>query len=260
MIEIITILSCLIFVETTFLIIRLFKKSFNYYGQKRKIYVDTSSLMDGRILKVAKTGFLGGVLIIPRSVLREMQLLADGKDAEKRSRARFGLDVVNELERVVHTDVVILSDALDRTPVDDRLIQLAKENHGLILTNDYNLGKVAVTLGIDVLNVNELVMELRADYLPGERLKIKITGVGSNAKQGIGYLPDGMMVVVDEASSKVGKIIEIEFVRFLQTSAGRMMFAKLIEDKSYIKEKQERKIRLPKKQVAARGRGRANKY
>ena len=185
---------------------------------KRKIYVDTSSLMDGRILKVAKTGFLGGTLIIPRSVLREMQLLADGKDSEKRARARFGLDIVNELERVVHTDVIILSDPLDHTPVDDRLIQLAKENHGLILTNDFNLGKVAATMGIDILNVNDLVMELRADYLPGERLKIKISGTGSNPKQGIGYLPDGMMVVVDDASSKVGKIVEIEFVRFLQTS------------------------------------------
>lgn len=224
--EIIFILLSLIFIETTFLTIRLFKKSFNYYGQKRKIYVDTSSLMDGRILKVAKTGFLGGTLIIPRSVLREMQLLADGKDSEKRARARFGLDIVNELERVVHTDVIILSDPLDHTPVDDRLIQLAKENHGLILTNDFNLGKVAATMGIDILNVNDLVMELRADYLPGERLKIKISGTGSNPKQGIGYLPDGMMVVVDDASSKVGKIVEIEFVRFLQTSAGRMMFAK----------------------------------
>ena len=224
--EIILILLSLIFIETTFLTIRLFKKSFNYYGQKRKIYVDTSSLMDGRILKVAKTGFLGGTLIIPRSVLREMQLLADGKDSEKRARARFGLDIVNELERVVHTDVIILPDPLDHTPVDDRLIQLAKENHGLILTNDFNLGKVAATMGIDILNVNDLVMELRADYLPGERLKIKISGTGSNPKQGIGYLPDGMMVVVDDASSKVGKIVEIEFVRFLQTSAGRMMFAK----------------------------------
>ena len=224
--EIILILLSLIFIETTFLTIRLFKKSFNYYGQKRRIYVDTSSLMDGRILKVAKTGFLGGTLIIPRSVLREMQLLADGKDSEKRARARFGLDIVNELERVIHTDVIILSDPLDHTPVDDRLIQLAKENHGLILTNDFNLGKVAATMGIDILNINDLVMELRADYLPGERLKIKISGTGSNPKQGIGYLPDGMMVVVDDASSKVGKIIEIEFVRFLQTSAGRMMFAK----------------------------------
>ena len=229
MTEIILILVVVIFLQTSFLAVRSFKKSFNYYGQTRKIYIDSSTLMDGRILNVAKTGFLGGVLIIPRSVLREMQLLADGKDTEKRNRARAGLDIVRELERVVHVDVIILSDPLDRTPVDDRLIQLAKENHGLIMTNDYNLGKVASTLGIDVLNINDLAMELQADYLPGEKLKLKIVATGSNPKQGVGYLPDGMMVVVDEASSKIGKIIEVEFVRFLQTSSGRMMFAKIAE-------------------------------
>ena len=229
MTEIILILVVVIFLQTTFLAIRSFKKSFNYYGQNRKIYIDSSTLMDGRILNVAKTGFLGGVLIIPRSVLREMQLLADGKDSEKRNRARAGLDIVRELERVVHVDVVILSDPLDCTPVDDRLIQLAKENRGLIMTNDYNLGKVAATLDIDVLNINDLAMELRADYLPGEKLKLKIVAVGSNPKQGVGYLPDGMMVVVDDASSKIGKTIEVEFVRFFQTSSGRMMFAKISE-------------------------------
>lgn len=229
MTEIILILVVVIFLQTSFLAVRSFKKSFNYYGQNRKIYVDSSTLMDGRILKVAKTGFIGGVLIIPRSVLQEMQLLADGKDSEKRNRARAGLDTVKELERVVEVDVVILSDPLDRTPVDDRLIQLAKENHGSIMTNDYNLGKVAATLNIEVLNINDLAMELRADYLPGEKLNIKIVAIGSNPKQGVGYLPDGMMVVVDDASVKVGKTVEIEFVRFLQTSSGRMMFAKIVE-------------------------------
>jgi len=204
MTEIILILVVVIFLQTTFLAIRSFKKSFNYYGQNRKIYIDSSTLMDGRILNVAKTGFLGGVLIIPRSVLREMQLLADGKDSEKRNRARAGLDIVRELERVVHVDVIILSDPLDRTPV-------------------------AATLDIDVLNINDLAMELRADYLPGERLKLKIVATGSNTKQGVGYLPDGMMVVVDDASSKIGKTIEVEFVRFFQTSSGRMMFAKIAE-------------------------------
>ena len=229
MIEIILILVVVIFLQTSFLAVRSFKKSFNYYGQNRKIYIDSSTLMDGRILKVAKTGFIGGILIIPRSVLQEMQLLADGKDSEKRNRARAGLDIVKELERVVEVDVVILSDPLDRTPVDDRLIQLAKENHGSIMTNDYNLGKVAATLDIEVLNINDLAMELRADYLPGEKLNIKIVAIGSNPKQGVGYLPDGMMVVVDDASVKVGKTVEIEFVRFLQTSSGRMMFAKIAE-------------------------------
>ena len=129
----------LILIETSFLAYRSFKKSFNYFGQKRKIYVDSSALMDGRVLKVAQTGFLGGILIIPRSVIHEMQLLADGKDSEKRTRARFGLDIVSELERIPSTDVVILKDELDRTPVDERLLQLAEENHGSIMTIDYNL-------------------------------------------------------------------------------------------------------------------------
>jgi pilT protein-like protein len=127
----------------------------------------------------------------------------------------------------VHNEVEILPDALDHTPVDNRLLQLAKENRGTILTTDYNLGMVAKTMDIDVLNVNDLAIELRSDYLPGERMRIKITALGSNPKQGVGYLPDGMMVVVDEAATLVGRFVEIEFVKFLQTNSGRMMFAKV---------------------------------
>ena len=209
----------LILIETSFLACRSFKKSFNYFGQKRKIYVDSSALMDGRVLKVAQTGFLGGILIIPRSVIHEMQLLADGKDSEKRTRARFGLDVVSELERIPSTDVVILKDALDRTPVDERLLQLAEENHGAIMTIDYNLGKVASTMNIEILNINEC-------------FTLKITSTGSNPKQGVGYLPDGMMVVVDNASDKIGESLDVMFEKFLQTNSGRMMFAKIVPEKS----------------------------
>ena len=216
-----------ILLETTFLAIQSYRKNPIVAGRaRRKVYVDTSTLIDGRILEVAKTGFLADDLIIPRSVIRELQLLADGKDAERRNRARFGLDVVRELERVVYCDVTILQDALDRTPVDDRLIELAKANHGTIMTNDFNLNKVAATEHIDVLNVNNLAMVLRTEYLPGEKFRIKITSAGSNPKQGVGHLPDGTMVVVDKAANKVGQEIGIEFVRFIQTSAGRMMFAK----------------------------------
>lgn len=207
------------------------------YGQKRKIYVDTSALIDGRILEIAKTGFIGDNLIIPRSVIRELQLLADGKDAEKRTRARFGLDVVNELERVVYCDTTILQDPLDRTLVDDRLIELAKENRGAICTVDFNLGKVAATEKIDVLNVNDLAMVLRSEYLPGEKFVLKITSEGSGAKQGVGHLPDGTMVVVDDAKNKIGQEVQVEFVRFLQTAAGRMMFAKPLKSRSVRKTK-----------------------
>lgn len=219
-----------IFLETTVILAKTFKKSSLGNG-RRKIYVDTSALMDGRILSVAGTGFINDDLIIPRSVIRELQLLADGHDSEKRARARMGLDVVNELERVIFFDTTILQDELDHTPVDERLIELAKKNRGAILTCDFNLGKVAKTEKIDVLNVNDLALVLRSEYLPGEKLKVKITAEGSNPKQGVGYLSDGTMVVVDNANKKIGKVLDVEFVKFLQTSAGKMAFARIIQQK-----------------------------
>ena len=113
----------------------------------------------------------------------------------------------------------------------DRLIDLAKENKGLILTNDYNLNMAATAEGIDVLNVNDLALAVRQEYLPGETFTLKITGTGSNPKQGVGHLPDGTMVVVDNASTRVNKEVKVEFIRFLQTSSGRMMFAKIIKER-----------------------------
>ena len=133
-------LLALIFIENTILLLRVSGRKLTG-ASKRKIYVDTSTLMDGRILAVAGTGFISDDLVIPRSVVRELQLLADGKDSEKRTRARFGLDVVSDLERVVAVNTEILADPLDHTPVDERLIELAQANHGAILTNDYNLNK-----------------------------------------------------------------------------------------------------------------------
>lgn len=224
------IISILVFLETSFLVFIAVKKPENR-GGKRKIFVDTSALMDGRILSIAKTGFLGDELLIPRSAIRELQLLADGKDAEKRMRARFGMDVANELTRVVFCNAEILEDELDRTPVDERLIQLAKKSHGLILTCDFNLQKVAATEKIDVLNPNNLASELRSEFMPGETFKLKISSVGQNAKQGVGYLPEGTMVVVDEADKLVGKEIQVEFLKYVQTNSGRMMFAKRVVTK-----------------------------
>lgn len=222
----ITILS-LIFLETTYLAVKTSKKTFAGSNQKRKVYVDTSAIMDGRILAVAETGFIGDDLIIPRSVIREMQLLADGHDSEKRSRARIGLDTINALERVVHCNVTILQDKLDRTPVDERLLELAKENKGVILTNDFNLGKVAATEHIEVLNINDLSLALSAEYSAGDRITVRINSEGSGPKQGVGYLPEGIMVVIDGASNLIGQEVEAEVTRFLQNSAGRMIFAKI---------------------------------
>lgn len=212
--------------ETTFLTAKNIKKPWLSSSQRRKLYVDTSALMDPRLLEVAQTGFLSDDLIIPRSVTNELQLLADGKDSDKRARARAGLDMVRELERVIFFNTTVLNDELDRTPVDNRLLELAKANHGLILTNDFNLQKLASTEHIDSLNLNELALVLRNKYLPGEHLKIKVIAVGSNPHQGVGYLRDGTMVVIDNASDKIGQELEVELTRLNQTASGIMLFAK----------------------------------
>jgi uncharacterized protein YacL len=233
-----------IFVETSALTVKAFVSKGSRIGQKarRKLFVDTSTLMDGRILSVAKTGFLGDEILIPRSVIRELQLLADGSDSEKRARARFGLDVVNELERVELAEVEIFADELGRTKVDERLLELAKEYKGIILTNDFNLIKVAATEHVDAITINDLAQSLRSEYLPGDRISVKIISVGSNPHQGVAYLPDGTMVVVDDAEKFAGKNlpVEVEFVRYLQTSAGKMMFAKLAPHKTNQNQKKKR--------------------
>lgn len=221
-----------IFTETTFLTIRKIIEKKPRSGGRRKVFVDTSALMDGRILAIAKTGFLADDFLIPRSVVREMQLLADGKDSEKRARARAGMDVVNELERVVFFDTEIFDDGeLGKMPVDERLLVLAKDNRGIILTCDYNLAKVAATEKIETLNVNDLAISLANNLKQGDKFRIKIIEKGSNPEQGVGHLNDGTMVVVDKAEKFIGREIEVEFVRFLQTSAGRMVFAQLSRQK-----------------------------
>ncbi len=223
----ILIITLIILSETSILILKSRKHPLITTNQKRKVYIDTSALMDPRLIEVAKTGFIGDDIVIPRSVTNELQLLADGKDSEKRLRARSGLDTVRELERVVFFNTTILNDELDHTPVDNRLMELAKANHGLILTNDFNLSKVAATEHIDTLNLNALALTLRNQYLPGERAKVKIVAAGSNPHQGVAYLRDGTMVVVDHASEKLGQEVEVEFIRLNQTASGTMLFARL---------------------------------
>lgn len=224
-----------IFAETTYLNVKNFSKNSLKGGRlaRRRVFVDTSALIDGRILSVAKAGFLGDELLIPRSVIRELQLLADGSDTEKRARARYGLDVVSELERVDGAKVRVFADESgNRIKVDERLLELAKENNGIILTNDFNLAKVAATEHVQAININDLAQGLRSEYLPGDHLSVKIVSAGSNPKQGVAYLSDGTMVVVDDGEKYAGKgfPIKIEFVRYLQTNAGKMMFAKIVEE------------------------------
>lgn len=213
-----------ILAETTILVFRKYKLT---SSNRRKIYVDTSALIDGRILNVAKSGFLDGDLIILRSVLLELQLLADGKDSDKRTRARAGLTVAAELERVVNINTEVVSDESGIKKVDEALLKYARENKGAILTLDYNLIKVAEAEKIEALNINELALATRSEFLPGERIKIKISEKGSGRGQGVGHLNDGTMVVVDGAASKVGRDVMVEFVKFYETPAGKMIFAKL---------------------------------
>ena len=144
-------------------------------------------------------------------------------------RARSGLDIINELERLEDVDARIYPDAAGRVSVDERLLELAKANDGLIMTNDYNLSKVAQTERIQTININELAQGLRTEYLPGDKLRVKVIGPGTNPRQAVAYLPDGTMVVIDDAEQYIAtrETVEIEFVRYLQTNAGKMMFAKL---------------------------------
>lgn len=202
-------------------------KKLSHKKDIKPIFVDTSVLIDGRIIAVAQSGFVSGTLSIPRSVIGEMQFLADNADAEKRSRARHGLDVVAELQRMPSVKVEIFQDgSRAEEGVDERLLKLAKKYNGVICTIDYNLNKVAIVEGITVLNVNDLAMSLRMAYLPGEKMLLELTAKGQDAHQAVGHLTDGTMVVVEHASGQIGQTIEIEFIRSLQTAAGKMMFAK----------------------------------
>jgi uncharacterized protein YacL len=202
-------------------------------GHKRiargSILLDTSSIMDGRIIDVASTGILTAELIVPRSVIREMQLLADKADHDKRARARAGLENVKKLQKMETVAVAVVNDGFAEKGVDERLLELATKYDASIATVDFNLNKVAKTIDITVINVNELAQALRMQYLPSERLEVQITGSGQNRDQGVGYLDDGTMVVVEGGKSLIGQKVRAEVVRSLQTEAGRMMFANIVK-------------------------------
>ena len=216
-----------ILVETTFLVFKRFQP---VRGGKRKVFVDTSVLIDGRILNVARTGFIeGDDLVVMKSVLRELQLLADSKDIDKRSKARVGLDNVAELERIVEVNTEIMDDGGEGAKVDDLLLEKAREHKGVILTLDYNLIKVAEAEKIGVLNLNDLSLALKTEFEAGKRIKLKIVDKGANQGQGVGHLEDGTMVIVENASKKVGKEVTVELLRLHETSAGRMVFARIIK-------------------------------
>lgn len=218
-------------IETTYLVARSLRKE--RMAVLAPVFVDTSVLIDGRIIAVAESGFLTRPLYIPRSVVGELQFLADNADTEKRTRARHGLDVINQLQSIPSIKTVIFPDGVKADEgVDNRLLTLAKKHSGSLCTIDYNLNKVAVVEGIEVLNVNELAKSLRMAYLPGEHGLIELTQKGNDQHQAVGHLEDGTMVVVEHAYKQIGSTVEVEFIRSLQTAAGKMMFAKLAQPQS----------------------------
>ena len=191
------------------------------------IYVDSSVLIDGRILNIALAGFLDGKLVFLRSVLRELQVLADSKDREKRNRARAALNLLTKLEEMPEINTEIVDDGEGKINVDEQLITFAKANNGSIMTVDYNLIMFAKAAKISTLNINDLALALRTEYLPGEKTRLIITEKGSGDGQGVGHLPDGTMVVVEKASNKLGKEVGVEFTRLHESSSGKIIFAKL---------------------------------
>ena len=220
--------TLLILGEVSYLLAKLPRT--NIKTKRRAILVDTSVLMDGRITGIAATGFIGGTLVIPRSVIGEMQFLADHADSDKRARARAGLDVVSELQNMDTVEVELLQDGSKAEEgVDERLLKLAKQHGAVICTLDFNLNKVAVVEGIVVLNINELAQSIRMQHLPGEQMMIELSQKGQDGHQGVGYMPDGTMVVVEQGRKYIGTSVHVEIVRSIQTAAGKMMFARPVD-------------------------------
>src|SRR5216683_3534565 len=206
---------------------------FSDKAAKRDLKVlDTSVIIDGRIADVAETGFLTGTLIIPQFILRELQQVADSPDSSKRQRGRRGLDMLNRLQNNSSLDIQIIeTDFPSVREVDLKLIELGKQlGDAVIVTNDFNLNKVAQLRGVNVLNINELANALKPVVLPGEAMRVFILKEGKEYNQGVAYLDDGTMVVVDNARRLIGKNADISVTSVLQTTAGKMIFGRISED------------------------------
>jgi uncharacterized protein YacL len=202
----------------------------------KALLLDTSVIIDGRIADIAETNILDSELIVPRFVLAELQAIADSDDKLKRNRGRRGLDVLNKLQgsgkidiRIMDTHVAAVDDAAD---VDAKLVALARHLEARVVTNDYNLNKVAQLRKVDVININDLANALKPIVLPGETLAVKMIKPGEEPGQGVGYLEDGTMVVAEQGRDHLGREIVITVTSVLQTSAGRMIFGKLDIDKT----------------------------
>jgi uncharacterized protein YacL len=196
------------------------------------LILDTSVIIDGRVADIAETGFLSGTLVIPQFVLRELQQIADSADSIKRNRGRRGLDILQRLQKKKGSYEIVISEAdfPDVRDVDHKLIELARQLGGKIVTNDFNLNKVAQLRGVAVLNINELANALKPVVLPGEIMRVFILKEGKEYNQGVAYLDDGTMVVVDNARRMIGKNIDVSVTSVLQTTAGKMIFGRYNED------------------------------
>ena len=193
----------------------------------RPLLLDSSVLIDGRLERLGETGFLAAPLVVAQFVLDELQTLADSSDKLKRARGRLGLTILSRLQNNPHLDLSIDDTPVEGRSVDHKLLQLAADQNMRVLTTDYNLDKVAEIQGVPVLNINEMAQALKAQVIPGESLRIEVVKRGESPNQGVGYLPDGTMVVVEEAGELVGTEITVTVTNSLQTSAGKMIFGKL---------------------------------
>jgi uncharacterized protein YacL len=208
-------------------IIGLFRSS---APRKRYRILDTSVIIDGRIADICETGFMDGTLVIPQFVLKELQLVADSSDSMKRNRGRRGLDILQKIQKMAGVEVMISDvDFPDVREVDLKLIELARTLQGKIVTNDFNLNKVSQLRGVEVLNINELANSLKPVVLPGEIMKVFILKEGKEYNQGVAYLDDGTMVVVDNARKMIGRTIDVVVTSVLQTTAGKMIFGRFID-------------------------------
>ncbi|MET0779317.1 MAG: TRAM domain-containing protein [Candidatus Saccharimonadales bacterium] len=200
------------------------------FAKHRKLILDSCALIDGRIVEIVRAGFVADELIVPQFILNELQMLADGNDSHKRERARYGLDIAHELQDSAPMRVTIDRTVLPDIPTtDDKLVELAKKLNAQLYTTDYNLSKVAAVEGVQVLNVNELAQALRPITLPGETLTIKVIQKGSNRDQGVGYLDDGTMIVIEGGARFVGREMPVTVTRMHQTVAGKMVFGQVRE-------------------------------
>jgi len=211
---------------------RVGREGFAKAATERSVLLDTSVIIDGRVADISRTGFIEGTMLIPRFVLAELQHIADSPDALRRNRGRRGLEMLNKLQKESLAPIKISDlDVEEVREVDDKLVRLAKKLHCAIMTNDYNLNRVAELQDVRVLNINELAGAVRAIVLPGEGMQVQIVQEGKELGQGVGYLDDGTMVVVDNAKKFIGSVIDVTVTRMLQTNQGRMIFAAPADDK-----------------------------